>query len=328
MERDKKKVLHLVLYNPLPQYVSMYSQTKTWYKICEKFGVDTFYYFYDSDVSSPMVDEKDMTLRLPGTESYYPGILLKTLEAFEFFAKEGYDFIVRSNISSPVNFVHLLQHVPLENSMLYGGPHLINPALVETQRDNSIFKDLGSMKFVHGTCIVFGLDTIRFLLARRSELCFTIEDDFAFGVLLKRHNLEPTQIGGQYAFFKSTHNVDVVTCFRNHAVGTDRQIDIDAITHQVQTLMDRYVFLSVPQQVQTVLYHDNDITGQLFTLCNNIEGGLWRTDQGNIVLDRTFGDPCPNVLKILHIFFKDNNRSFHQRATLTFKIKNGCLWVH
>ena len=327
MSKPERKILHLVLYNPTPQYQQMYDITRRWYEEVIKLGVDTFYYFYDPDVESPTIDESKMTLRLPGTESYYPGILAKTLEALEFFTRDGYAFVVRSNISTPVNFYNLIGLLPPRPpTMLYGGPHLINPSLVVTQCENDLFASLKPMKFVHGTCIVFGPDAVRFLLAHRSEICTTIEDDFALGVLFKQHAIIPTQLGGQYAFFGLKHNINNATTFRNHDVGSDRKRDIDAIAFQVNALMDRYCFLGTPQQVTNVLYHDKDVTLAVVALCSQKP---WTTDQNNMLLDQVFGDPCPNVAKHLTTKFKHDTRVLTQRCNLTFEVKkDGNLWVY
>lgn len=328
MNTRRLKILHLVLYNPAPEYMRMYELTKPWYEFCHThFGVQTFYYFYDSLVDTPTIDAKEMTLRLPGKESYYPGIMIKTLEAFEFFAREGYDVVVRSNISSPINFANLIPLIPAK-PMLYGGPHRINPALVETQRDNPLFRKHAPMQFVHGTCIVLGPDTIRFLLHNRSRLCLTIEDDFAFGVLCKQHNVDVMQIGGQYAKLTPFTNIDIATCFRNHHVGSDRKQDVDAIACQVGLYFDRYRFLKTSPQVRTVCYHDMDVTEKIKTLClTSSSSHEWTTDQQNILLDVLFGDPCPNVVKKLSIEFQYDTCIWQQRATLTFRVKDQNLFV-
>lgn len=327
MQEEKIKILHLVLYNPTAQYQRMYEQTKPWYQECaRRLGVDTYYYYYDPFVSAPTIDASAMMLRLPGMETYYPGILYKTLEALEYFARDGYSVVVRSNISTPINFFNLLERIPHATPMLYGGPHLINPTQVETQRDSALLKAVGSMKFVHGTCIVFGPDTVRFLLARRCEICTTVEDDFGIGILCKQHNITPTNIGNQYAFFNANININLATAFRNHDVGSDRKNDIDAITYQVRMLMDRYVFLSTQQQVASVFYHTQDVTSLVYALCKNSK--KWSTDQNNHVLDHLFGDPCPNTPKYLTICFQHGNRVFDQRCTLTFELKgDDRLWI-
>ena len=50
------------------------------------------------------------TFWLTGTESF-PGILTKTLDSLEYFLKNDYDFIVRTNMSSLWNFDVLLKYL-------------------------------------------------------------------------------------------------------------------------------------------------------------------------------------------------------------------------
>lgn len=321
------KILHLVLYNPSPQYDAMYQITKPWYEEWSRQGVDTFYYFYDPYIKEPHICKNTMTLRLPGTETYYPGILMKTLDAFALFAKDGFDFIVRSNISSPINFSVLIQMLkPLPPQCLfYGGPHIIDPYLVETQKNNPLVLAQGKMNFVHGTCIILNPNSLEFILAKRSELETTVEDDLSFGLLFARYKQLPVRVGGQFAFFNSSHNLDFAVTFRNHNVGSTRECDIDAIEHQVTTLFQRYVFLKTKQPVTRVMYADVDVTKKLVERCAN---GYWTTQQTNAELDVVFGDPKPNVFKNMTIFFKSGDREFKQRCTLTFQVKDNQLWVY
>lgn len=326
MADGNKKILHLVLYNPAPQYHAMYEITRSWYREWRRHKVQTFYYFYDPYVPSPTIDEEAMTLRLPGNETYYPGILMKTLEAFEYFSKDGFDFIVRSNISSPINFAVLIPMLQ-PKSMLYGGPHLINPYLVDTQKANPLVCAIGPMRFVQGTCIVFSPDCIRFLLNHRSELEVSVEDDLSFGLLFARHKIKPVQMGGQFAFFNSMHNLDIAVTFRNHDVGSDRKNDIQAIEHQVQILFQRYIFLRTKQLVSRVTYGTKDVTELVHKCC--IEKKIWTTNQGNAELDTLFGDPQPGVAKNLSVSFKFGDRDFKQRCQLTFETTdNNQLWVY
>lgn len=315
-----RKILHLVLYNPSPTYTTMYEITREWYATWAEKGIDTYYYYYSPDVNVPTVDVENMTLRLPGTESYYPGILMKTLDAFEFFSREGYEFIVRSNISSPVNFKNL-QFV--EQAMLYGGPHLINPYLVDTQKQNPLVLEIGAMRFVHGTCIVFGPDTIRLLLANRHKLCQTVEDDLSFGLFFARRNIAPHQIGGQYALFSEWTNIDSATTFRNHNVGSDRSSDIRAMIRQVTAYQQRDTIATECPRVLRVWYHNKNVTKEVLA---RVIFEPWTTNQSNSELDKLFGDPAPGVKKRLTIDFL-NMPSLTQCATLTFQAKYERLYV-
>lgn len=79
-----------------------------------------FFITSKSDISEPVII-KD-TLYVPGIESFIPGIFQKTIKAIDYFKNDGYDFIVRTNLSSVWNFNkfgELLKTLPKEK-VYYG----------------------------------------------------------------------------------------------------------------------------------------------------------------------------------------------------------------
>lgn len=112
------KILNLVLYSNNHYFDAMKDLTSTYYKKFQK--VKTLYYKYTPSLQQDILLDEDV-LHIKGNESLIPGILLKTLKAFEFAfnMNEEFDYIIRTNISTVVNFDLLINS--LNPSLYYGG---------------------------------------------------------------------------------------------------------------------------------------------------------------------------------------------------------------
>ena len=330
------RVLHLVLYSPgNHNYDRMMHATKTWYKQWSD-RITTYYYWYDPTVKEVLMDPDEMTLRLPGKDTYV-GILDKTLDAFRhFFNKhDGFDFVVRSNISTVLNLVNLLPiMIALEQRLFYGGSHIMEVKSVSgsTVVDKSVLP----LSFVQGTNIILRKDAVLHLLEHAKDLNREIEDDASIGLFFREeallHNkglhFLPQQVGSQFAHFSSGYNVNNVTAFRNHHFHSDRDEDARNVQSEVGVLLQRFVFLKTKQAVSVVYYYTNIVTEKIVALCK-AQQGTWVTNQDNAKLDALFGDPAPNLLKTLLVKFEDGDKQpFTQCANLIFSVVNNKLFVN
>ena len=126
------------------------------------------------------------TFWLNGVESF-PAILTKTLDSLDYFLKNGYDFIIRTNLSSLWNFSLLLKYLgSLSNQKIYNG-------IVETY-DNRI-------KYLSGAGFIMSYDVAKLLVDNRelAEECKII-DDVDIGYALNKLNIEPSS-GFRINFF-------------------------------------------------------------------------------------------------------------------------------
>lgn len=321
MEEENMKVLHLVLYSTTdPEYAAMYHHTRYWYQQFADVGVDTFYYTYDEKVSEITVDAATRIIRLPGKESPH-GILQKTIDVLQYFASSGYEFVIRSNVSTVINLPKLLstlsdKHNPEVN--LYAGTHLMVAENVESKKDPAVQK-MGPLTFVQGTCIVLSAASLKLLLNNNGLLVEDLVADVSLGLFFKRQGINPVLIGKQFLKIKSSYNVDSVTAFRNHQ--HDRKEDTKNVRWIVKSLWQRYIDMKNPLLVHRVFYYNIDVTQKIQEFCAQDPKRRWVTDQDNAKLDKLFGDPCQDVCKTLHIEYAQQDLpAFTQCATLAFEI--------
>jgi hypothetical protein len=110
--------------------------------------------------------ERDGVLHVPGNESFVPGILHKTMEAFAYCARHfEFDFVVRSNISTVIDFPRLPIH-ELTDPVVYASAYVWN----KEDRANA---------FASGTNIILNRAAVEFLLAYRDRLDHGVIDDVA-----------------------------------------------------------------------------------------------------------------------------------------------------
>jgi len=92
------------------------------------------------------------TFWLTGQESF-PSILTKTLDSLEYFLKNNYDFIVRTNMSSLWNFNSLLKYLEtLSKEKVYNG----------------IIGNYNNIKYISGSGFIMSPDVAHLLLKNRN----------------------------------------------------------------------------------------------------------------------------------------------------------------
>jgi hypothetical protein len=113
---------------------------------------------------------------LTGKESF-PGILIKTLDSFDYFMKrDSYDFIVRTNMSSVWNFNALLKYLKtLPSKKVYNG----------------ITTHFNDVTYCGGAGIIMTPDVVKLLLKNR-HLAESVKhiDDLDIGFALNKLGIE------------------------------------------------------------------------------------------------------------------------------------------
>ena len=199
--------LNLVLYssdNGGP-YDKMYEETNEYYK---KFpNVKTVYYRFSNDISNNYLDTVTNILYIKGIETFIPGILDKTIKAFEYFKEDNYNYIIRSNISTLINFNllndELMKH-PVEYSTgLFSSLDHEDPGSGITKERLESIKGLKGVKYPAGTAIILSKNIMKQLLDNKNLLETDIIDDVAIGLFFSKYypNIKLENIfDGRYLF--------------------------------------------------------------------------------------------------------------------------------
>ncbi|MEX0595857.1 MAG: hypothetical protein WD512_05085 [Candidatus Paceibacterota bacterium] len=184
------KVLNLILYSTnIPEYVEMYKILNDY---LNTLGIEHYFYIYDENqIEDYCLKKEENILSIKGQETFIPGILEKTLLAFKYFRNTEFDYIVRSNISTVVDFKILLR--TLESEIFdYGGPLYYYGSFVDlksglTPQKNELY---GNRHFVSGICIVLSHKSIDILVDEMEDvLDYGIIDDVAIGIHLCNRDL-------------------------------------------------------------------------------------------------------------------------------------------
>jgi hypothetical protein len=180
-----KKILHLVLYSTEQEtYKEMYKITSDYYKSFD-YNVTTIFYTNDNTIQDEYMLQNNILL-IKGEEKF-SNITIKTLKAFNYFSKEidNYEYIIRSNISTIINFKILLNNLK-NNEILYGGGNIMVLNWLDPKSgvtDSSLF----GLKFAQGTFIILKKQVFQLMMCRESEIRKDLVDDLTIALFIKNN---------------------------------------------------------------------------------------------------------------------------------------------
>lgn len=192
--------VNLVLYSNNEDYDKMYELTNKYYS---KFSnVKTIYYKFDENIVNDYELRKNI-LHIKGKETYIPGILDKTIKAFQYIIDNNYnfDYVIRSNISTIVDFNLLTQYLQ-ETPIQFGG------GLKNRITSDKNHPELENLIFASGTSIILSKSTLKDLLNKKLHVRNDLIDDVSIGVLMRDHlqNIEQHYIPENRFIFISDEN--------------------------------------------------------------------------------------------------------------------------
>lgn len=175
------RILILVLsYDDSGLYTEFYkTQKQTWDSLHVE-GVDTYYYFGNSD--DKKIDGNNIFL---GVRESLMNCAYKTIDAFDLVKDFDFDFIFRTNSSSYVDKKLLKKYVENKsNQNFYSG----------------IIGNHMGIPFCSGSGYFLSKDLVKLIINNKSEINHNLIDDVAFGNFLKNKNIE----------FKQSERFDVI----------------------------------------------------------------------------------------------------------------------
>lgn len=192
------KILNLVLYSDnCEYYVRMYEALSGYYKGFS--DVATYFYKYDNNISNNIEIAGDI-ISIKGIETYMPGILNKTIDTLLLFKNNGeyvkYDYIVRSNISSVVNFSLLIKQLQLNPVEYYGSTNIGHMKL-----------DNVNVPFASGTNIILSKKGYLTLVDNINLLDRAFIDDISIAIFFYKLNIKITKVGeNRFVFVPAINN--------------------------------------------------------------------------------------------------------------------------
>lgn len=177
---QKPFIINLVLYSNDNEYDNMYHLTRKYYN--QFSNVKTIYYKFN-DKNTREYELVDDILNIKGKETYIPGILDKTIKAFQYIEDNDnykFDYLIRSNISTIVDFDLLTEYLQ-DTSIEYGG------GLKNTITGDKNHPDLENLIYASGTAIILSRSSLKEFLNKKQNLRKDLIDDVSIGVIMRDH---------------------------------------------------------------------------------------------------------------------------------------------
>lgn len=183
------KIVNLVLYNDNNHnYVRMYDILTEHYK--KYANVITIFYKYKNNLQNEM-ELNGNILNIKGKESYIPGILQKTMTAFDFIQTHvtDFDYIVRSNISSMIDFKLLSLELEKNKIEYYGGTRF-----GKIPSYSKLDARYANTPYASGTNIFLSKKGLQLLIDNKHLINNKVIDDISIGALFKDLKIEHKEI--------------------------------------------------------------------------------------------------------------------------------------
>jgi hypothetical protein len=185
-------------------------------------NVDTYYYCYDNSVKA--TELKGNILYIKGNETYIPGILNKTIAAFEYFKENlnNYNYVVRSNISTIIRFDLLIKELQLKK-VKYGC---------------ALCNELKGINYSSGTSIILRSDLVLDLISNKEMIDYSLIDDVSIGKYMNEIGIMPEPIlTDKFHFLNLNENIETgnKVFFRNRN-DKDRNLDADQMEEIINKL--------------------------------------------------------------------------------------------
>ena len=218
------KILNLILYSDTPHYNSMKALLQLYLKTVP--GLKYYFYCFDDRLTTPFVIEGNV-IKFKGQESFIPGILDKTLRALHLTFGWDYDYVVRSNISTLVNF-HKLAIVLFQTRLQWGG-------WVRVSAKRDLTKGITAQNpllYMSGTCIILSKTAVAQILQHINLINMNVIDDIALALLARRLGVGLVHIGRVVKNGRYQPNKII---YRNKVV--NRGDDVERMKWQVSDLL-------------------------------------------------------------------------------------------
>jgi len=255
------RILHLILFSSTREsidvndliYEKMKNIQEQYYNFYEQNILTIYIKHTKNDKNIEYILEGNI-LHINGDESIIPGALNKTIKALQYFKNMKYDYLVRSNISTIINFDNLIHELHKNPIDFYGGGKVLNLQWIGYGIKDATF--FGTL-FSSGTSIILTNSAVKFLLEKAHLLKYDIVDDVSIAILIKenKEDIIPKEIDKQYFInmpcflyqiddpyenIKSHYENKNVIFYRNKH-GNNRNIDLKQMNILIDLLLKKKI---------------------------------------------------------------------------------------
>ena len=279
----KFSILNLILFSNencvyREYYLKMVELQKEYMKSYKSNNNNIIFYFYcyKEDLQEEYMIEDDV-IYIKGVESYVPGILEKTIKAFEITKNIEYDFLVRSNISTVIDYSKLddiLYKIP-DDVIYAGGSCRLLAGLNPPYGIHKVY----NIPFILGTSIILKKEGVYKLINNKNVLSETIIDDVAIGLFFNHFGDKPYGFDNYYRYNLSCVSNDVIF-YRNRQCeeATERENDIINMQNIIKEIMERESTFT--NESNEIIYNKNKIESDYGTNNSMLQyGQLSNTDK-------------------------------------------------
>jgi len=226
--KPNPSILNLIIYDEKSKHeVEM---KKIVEKYLKRFNFVTFYFICYRQNQHEYIEIENNCIYIKGNDGYVPEVLDKTIIAIDYCIntlKIKFDYFVRSNISSIINF-NMFPSLPTTN--LYTGPEVLHLTWTDPKYGitEEKLKQIYGLSYVMGSCIILSKDMTNFLLKNKSKLDRSLIDDVAIGLLFKNKKIL------SFKFSVSENNVNINSFYTRNKTINDRNKDVE----RMQTILD------------------------------------------------------------------------------------------
>jgi GR25 family glycosyltransferase involved in LPS biosynthesis len=184
------KILNLIIYNENEEYErQMKHELQIYLKQFENNVI--FYFIAYRETQKDYITIEDNCIYIKGKEGFVPQVLDKTIIALEYCIKNlniNFDFFVRSNISSVINF-NLFPINELDYTNVYTSASILTLMSLDPSYgiNSKNFHRLKGLKYAGGTNIIISKSVAEYLIKHQDKLDRTLIDDVSIGVFLSAH---------------------------------------------------------------------------------------------------------------------------------------------
>lgn len=246
----KTNLVVLAIFNTNHHYEAMKKANDEYVLFLEKNSqiatcITVFYIMYKNLNGMPYLIDGNI-LYIHGEETYMPGLLQKTLEAMDIVTNKlniAYDFILRTNVSTVINYYELLKHLEdLEydkNGFSYIGP--FGTLSWYDPHCGIVDNKYHGTRYCGGGLVLLNKKLVLNMIKNKEKFVTTIIDDVSIGQYINSlKNVNEICIKEKIVLNASQSNNKHAISYSNNTNKNNRYIDVMYFREQIKSIQSLY----------------------------------------------------------------------------------------